>query len=447
MTKPLCFIIMPFGKKKDPASNREIDFDIIYEQYIKPSVEKAGMEPIRADEEKIGGVIHKPMYERLILCEYAVADLTTANANVFYELGVRHVVRPSTTVTIFAKGFNLPFDINFLRSKPYDLNEKSELSNLEDNKNSLVADLKRLKKDKQTDSPIYQLLAGIKFKNNLTIEQTEAFKNQVDEINKKKIRLMKILNSKDRTENKIKLVSKIKEEIGTINEDEIGISIKIIFAYRTLEAYGDIVEFIEKMPQYIQNITVIQEQYGLSLNRIGRSQESIEVLENLIKRNGPSSETLGILARIYKDRYVYHKKNNETLQAISSLDKAIETYLLGFETDTRDYFPGVNAVTLMNIKGDERVHNLAPAVLYATESKIKTKTPDYWDYATVIELTVISNDTKRALEYLGKVMTLPFNPFERKSTIGNLKLIIDKKKNDGEDIKWIKEIAEELEKE
>lgn len=445
--KPLCFIIMPFGKKKDPASNREINFDIIYEQYIKPSVEKAGMKPIRADEEKIGGVIHKPMYERLILCEYAVADLTTANANVFYELGVRHVVRPSTTVTIFAQGFNLPFDINFLRSKPYELNEKAELSNLENNINSLVSGLKEVKKNKQTDSPIYQLLAGIKFKNNLTMEQTEAFKNQVDEINKKKMRLTKILNSKDRVEDKIKLVSKIKDEIGIIDEDEIGISIKIIFAYRALEAYEEIVEFIEKMPQYIQNITVIQEQYGLSLNRIGRSQDSIVVLENLIKRNGPSSETLGILARIYKDRYVYHKKNNEILKANANLDKAIETYLLGFETDTRDYFPGVNAVTLMNIKGDKRMHNLAPAVLYATENKIKSKTPDYWDYATVIELAVISNDTKSAAEYLGKVMTLPFNPFERKSTIGNLKLIIDKKKNDGEDVKWIEEIADELGKE
>ena len=41
-----------------------------------------------------GGIIHKPMFERLILCDYAVADLTTANANVFYELGIRHAVAP-----------------------------------------------------------------------------------------------------------------------------------------------------------------------------------------------------------------------------------------------------------------------------------------------------------------------------------------------------------------
>ncbi len=132
---------------------------------------------------------------------------------------------------------------------------------------------------------------------------------------------------------------------------------------------------------------------------------------------------------------------------MANLDKAIETYLLGFQTDTRDYYPGVNAVSLMHIKGDKRVQNLAPAVLYAAESKIRSKTPDYWDYATMIELSVISNNTKNASEYLNKIITLPFNPFESKSTTGNLKLIIDKKRSGGEDVKWIEEIAAELETE
>ena len=62
------------------------------------------------------------MFERLILCEYAVADLTTANANVFYELGVRHAVRPWSTVLLFAEGGSqLPFDVAPLRALPYSL--------------------------------------------------------------------------------------------------------------------------------------------------------------------------------------------------------------------------------------------------------------------------------------------------------------------------------------
>jgi Cdc6-like AAA superfamily ATPase len=68
------------------------------------------------------------MFERLLLCDYAVADLTTANANVFYELGVRHTARPATTVTIFAQHQPIPFDINFLRSLPYSLGKKNKFS-------------------------------------------------------------------------------------------------------------------------------------------------------------------------------------------------------------------------------------------------------------------------------------------------------------------------------
>src|SRR3954454_19123336 len=101
MPKPLCFVLMPFGHKPD-GSGRTIDFDSVYRDLIGPAIAEAGLEAIRADGEATGGIIHKAMYERLILCEYAVADLTTANANVFYELGLRHAVRPWSTVLMFA---------------------------------------------------------------------------------------------------------------------------------------------------------------------------------------------------------------------------------------------------------------------------------------------------------------------------------------------------------
>src|SRR5690349_13257066 len=112
---PLCFVLMPFGKK--PAANgMVVDFDAVYAEMIAPAIGAAGLEPLRADHELAGGMIHKPMYERLILCEYAVADLTTANANVFYELGLRHAVRQASTVLLFAEGLGaLPFDVFNLR--------------------------------------------------------------------------------------------------------------------------------------------------------------------------------------------------------------------------------------------------------------------------------------------------------------------------------------------
>src|SRR5918912_103583 len=121
MNRPLCFVLMPFGKKPDAAGSL-IDFDAVYSDLIRPAIEAAELEAIRADEEMTGGIIHKPMFERLILCEFAVADLTTANANVFYELGLRHAVRAWSTLLLFAEGgTQLPFDVAPLRALPYRL--------------------------------------------------------------------------------------------------------------------------------------------------------------------------------------------------------------------------------------------------------------------------------------------------------------------------------------
>ena len=79
---PLCFVLMPFGQKPG-MDGHLINFDAVYEDVIENAVRAAELAPLRADEEKSGGIIHKSMFERLVLCEYAIADLTTSNANVF----------------------------------------------------------------------------------------------------------------------------------------------------------------------------------------------------------------------------------------------------------------------------------------------------------------------------------------------------------------------------
>src|SRR5688572_21469742 len=153
-SRPLCFVLMPFGTKPD-ASGQTIDFDAVYAELIAPAIDHAGLEPIRADQEKTGGLIHKAMFERLVLCEYAVADLTTANANVFYELGVRHAVRPYSTVLLFADRGRLPFDLTPLRAIPYRL-EGGKPANAEATRSVLVKQLEAAR-NRAKDSPVFQL--------------------------------------------------------------------------------------------------------------------------------------------------------------------------------------------------------------------------------------------------------------------------------------------------
>ena len=157
MNRPLCFVLMPFGKKPD-AAGVVIDFDAVYQDLIAPAIAMADMDPLRADEEMTGGLIHKPLFERLIFCEYAVADLTTANASVFYELGVRHAVRQWSTILLFSKGGSqLPFDVAPLRALPYVLGADGRPVEIDPTRSVIAARLHEARQAR-TDSPIYQLV-------------------------------------------------------------------------------------------------------------------------------------------------------------------------------------------------------------------------------------------------------------------------------------------------
>ena len=117
-----CFVIMGFGEKTDFQSNpqRVLNLDRTYENIIKPAVEEAGHICVRADEIIHSTVIDKPMYDNLLSADLVVADLSTANVNAAYELGVRHALRPQRTIVLAENNFSFPFDLNHLSILKYE---------------------------------------------------------------------------------------------------------------------------------------------------------------------------------------------------------------------------------------------------------------------------------------------------------------------------------------
>src|SRR5262245_60126801 len=114
-----CFVLMGFGQKVDYKTKRTLDLDKTY-KIIRAAVEEAELECIRADDIVHSGVIDKPMYENLLIAEVAIADLSTSNENAIYELGVRHALRPRTTIVIAEKEFKFPFDLGHVVIRPYE---------------------------------------------------------------------------------------------------------------------------------------------------------------------------------------------------------------------------------------------------------------------------------------------------------------------------------------
>ena len=101
------------------------------------------------------------------------------------------------------------------------------------------------------------------------------------------------------------------------------------------------------MPRPLAQTAMVREQLGFALNRAGRSEEAEKVLRDVFDKRGPSSETNGLLGRVYKDRWA--AEANKSRACARYLRQAIEAYRGGFEADWRDAYPGVNAVTLMEI--------------------------------------------------------------------------------------------------
>ena len=459
--KPLCFVLMPFGAKPDPTGGKDIDFDRIYEAGIKPAILDAGMEPIRADEEKTGGIIHEAMFERLLLCDYAVADLTTANANVFYELGVRHTARPATTVTIFAEHQPIPFDINFLRSLPYGLGKNNRFSPAMAKKlrSALKAKLEATRKlamqSGAVDSPLFQLVGEwrpgeiARLKTDTFREQVqynEAIKQQLSEVR------AKARSRKTRAEAERQL-AEIRGKIGSLDAADHGTAIDLMLTYRALSDWQGMIQVQKDMPRALAEQVLVQEQLGFALNRCAADDPSLRskalsVLKNVEKRQGPSSETCGLIGRIHKDYWAEALEKGNDFEAVGHLNNAVDAYLRGFLADQRDAYPGINAVSLLDIKGDppslQQKDELLPVVRFAVARRLEGEAADYWDHATMLELAVLENKPAEAASFLGQALAAVREAWEPKTTENNLRLIADARQKRGEKTDWLDRVIEAL---
>ena len=439
MMKPLCFVLMPFGRKPR-ESGRDVDFESVYHTLIRPGIEAAGMEPIRADEERLGGIIHKPMFERLILCDFAVADLTTANPNVFYELGVRHATRPWSTVSMFANGTRLPFDLSMVRSIPYQLSDNGEPLNPMEDADALRSMLEAAK-EALTDSPVFTLVKDFPAPD-ISRLKTDVFRDRVEYAASARAELA---NRRRHGPDAVRDFER--EQTIDLADMESGVVIDLLLSYRAVSAWDEMVRLSERMSSPLSRTVLVREQRALALNRLGRRDQAEQELRELIDERGPSSETCGLLGRVYKDRWDDARQSGAlAAEQEAWLRRAIDAYLMGFETDWRDAYPGVNAVTLMELvePRDNRQAELLPVVEYAVMRRLTGAAPDYWDHATLVELAVLKNDRNTAEHHLGDALASMREHWEGETTARNLRLIREARARRNETHAWIEELERAL---
>lgn len=181
--QPHVFVLMPLGVKETPSATPtadgatekpaiEISFDEVYELLIEPALTKAGCVPIRAEEEPRAGEIRTDMSFELVTAEIILADISIPDADVFYQLGVRHGVAPSGVLLMHGRWAKLPFDPapepvfdydgslfvsqKEMRDEPWQERLKAEIARLANLLKSTI-DVEA----QTTASPVYKELVGL----------------------------------------------------------------------------------------------------------------------------------------------------------------------------------------------------------------------------------------------------------------------------------------------
>jgi len=143
------FIVRPFNVKEG------IDFDAVERLLIQPALDNAGIKGATTTEIAKAGNIREDMFRLLVTADLVIADLSIHNANVFYELGIRHGLRPRGTLLIRADVHSYPFDLQTDRFLLYDFHQpEASVAKLSD---AITATLIAA----GTDSPVYKMLPSL----------------------------------------------------------------------------------------------------------------------------------------------------------------------------------------------------------------------------------------------------------------------------------------------
>jgi len=399
--RPLCLVALSSGP----------DCDSVLTQLALPAVHAAGMDP----------VVRAPVCDRMPLPGFALVDITTSTLDARFALGVRHALRPNTTVLIAAQ--------DTLGALPEDTilyapgNAAAALA-------EVGARLMALRNQPPVQLPFHILEQF----HEIGRLKTDVFRDRVGYDSHLKARLDAARKSSQPQD----ALRAFENELDPAGAD-CSVLVDLLLSYRAVKAWPEMIALVPKMPVELARTVLVQEQFAFGLNRNGDGERAETILNELIAVHGPSSETNALLGRVYKDRWGQS-------QDIAWLDKAIDTYLQGFEADWRDAFPGINAVMLMEMRNppDQRRHKLLPLIRYAVERRVASGEPDYWDFATLIELAILANDRLGAHEALAKAVDAAREVWEPESTLATLRRIEAARQSRGEDIAWLPAILQGL---
>lgn len=323
-----CFVIMGFGEKVDYQSSppRTLDLNRTFEDVIEPTITECNLECIRADKIIHSTVIDKPMYENLLGADLVIADLSTSNANALYELGVRHALRPHTTIVMAETGFKFPFDLNHVSILQYKhLGVGLEFREVMRVREQLKLRVSQLTQRLETDSPVFLFLPSLLGVTTASTPSAAPEQPRVDESS------LAELN---------KLLWEAKASVKQPADWQ-----KVIAVLARLRA-------LQPDDPYVLQQHALATYKSQAPDPISALFAAKALLEKLQPEVSCDPETIGLWGAI-------HKRLWETTSQKNMLSTAVRAYARGYFIKN-DYYNGINFAFLLNVRaanssGDDAV--------------------------------------------------------------------------------------------
>jgi tetratricopeptide (TPR) repeat protein len=395
-----CYVSIPYGVKTD-FDGRPLDFDYLYRTILQPAVQELQMECRRLDEFVPGAIWHKTLFTALISSDLMIADLSTHNANVLYELGVRHAMRRGRTLLISARG-RLPGNIGYAQALWYEPDESGRLTgeSAASFRDVLQATIRQSQRTTISDSPIYEFFPDLQ-----VILPPELESDRPRRATPTKSRRGFAQNVVESPAQAMGDLQKSEEEVRRAPEADPVEYLNLLRKYRDLSEWDRVITLANDAPSAVAASPEVQQLLALTLNRRGApgdQDRAIALMEQLVKETGGDGETFGILGRIYKDRYERAKKRDDPKSAAENLERALQHYRAGFDKNPKDYYPGINVVTLLLQRDDAaaraEIDAILPRVRAALQEKREAGRLDFWDLATDLQLAAVARDWPGAEE-------------------------------------------------
>ncbi|HEY5895545.1 MAG TPA: TRAFs-binding domain-containing protein [Chthoniobacterales bacterium] len=430
-----CFVVMGFGKKTDFETGRTLDLDKTYRNVIKPGVIASGLQCVRADEIVHSGLIDTPMYDQLLKADVVIADLSTSNKNAFYELGVRHALRPETTIVIAEDGMKTPpFDVNHIVIRQYHhLGEDigfDEAMRFQAVLKDAIIDIMAKVPQERFDSPVYEFIKDLA-PPKIAVTRGPAAAAIASPL--------AAADGSDETHSSL-----MKQVDDAFNAGDFATAKTLLAAIRSMRRA---VSPDRPVDPYLVQRHALATYKSAQPDKVTAFKDAQQLLALLQPETSNDPETLGLWGAVHKGLWTATKERD-------FLDVAVRAYERGFYL-RNDYYNGINYAYLLNERAavatdqgeaiadfvqarrvrrevlfickDWQKANPPPEAAAAPEAVAKFKTDQYWVLATIAEAQVGLEEGALGEQRLNEALLAAPQPWMRQATkdqVDKLKLLL-----------------------